>query len=406
MSTAFTEQRYGSADGVDVELVERAKALVPLLRENAAETEKNRVVHPENIDALRKAGLLSIATPRRYDGGEHNLRTFIEAVFHIGRGCGSTGWVASLHNGNSFMAALFTDECQEDYWGVNPLTQFCGVFSSNPTVISKKVDGGWQVSGSWGFASGCLHADWALISLPLVDEKDEVYDQAIAMMPISDFAIQDTWYVAGMRGTGSNTLVTEGMFVPEYRVTSLVGAIEGVHHNNHSDEVLYRSAFIPYASLILVAPMLGMVAAGIEYIDELLAKDKPIVYTFFPSARQAPVVQHSRAKAQVAFDDAWLHVRRIATRVDEAAASGEYPGLPERTRIKMEIGYTLRQLRTSVHHLLDIGGASSFAESCVLQRIWRDIEVSTRHGVMNPQISEEAYGRVLTGVLEPITPVV
>lgn len=399
--------RVGSATACyDTDVVERAKSVVPVLRKNAVETEKNRVVHPENIEALQKAGLLKLALPHRFGGPQHNLRTFVEAVAQIGSGCGSTAWVASLHNGNAFLASLFSDACQQDYWGVNPQTMFCGVFSSNPTVTSKRVEGGWQVSGSWGFASGCRHADWALISLPIVDENDQVIDQGIAMMPISSFAIKDTWYVAGMRGTGSNTLVADDIFVPEYRVTSLVTAVDGVNKNEHPDEVLYRSAFVPYLWLIIVAPMLGMVQHSIEYIDELLAKDKPIVYTFYPNARLTPGVQRSRAAAQVAYDDAWLHVRRVATVVDEAAAAGEYPDLAERTRIRMDIGNALRLLQTAMRHLLDVGGAGSFAEACPLQRNWRDLEVASRHGALNPLIAEESYGRLLVGVTEPITPLI
>lgn len=386
--------------------VQRARGLVGLLRQNAEVTERHRVVHPENIDALRRAGLFNLATPRRFGGYQHNLGTFVEVVAELGKGCGSTAWVTSLQNGNAFLAGLFSDRCQEDIWGVNPHAQFCGVLTNNPTVTSKRVDGGWRVSGSWGFASGCLHADWALISFPVVDEDDVVVDAGIAMMPMSNFTIEDTWHVAAMRGTGSNTLVGVDMFVPEHRVTSIIKAVDGVNSNEHPEEALYRSAFAPYLCLIVVAPMLGMVAHAIEYIDHVLAKGKPIIYSYYPSARLSPGVQRSRAAAQVAYDDAWLHVRRAIAVVDEAASADVYPDLAARVRVRMDVGHTLRLLRAAMQHLLDIGGAGSFAETCPLQRDWRDLEMASRHGVLNPQIAEEAYGRHLVGINEPITPII
>lgn len=407
MNTIALEQITSSSPGAyDFDCVERARTLVPLLRSHADETEANRVIHPDNITALREAGLFSISTPRRFGGMEHNLQTFLETVAELGRGCASTAWVASLQNGVAFLAGLFNDRCQQDIWGPNPLAHFCGVLSNNPSVVSKRVEGGWQVSGTWGFASGCLHADWALITFPVVDDVGAVIDDGIAMMPITDFTIKDTWHVVAMRGTGSNTLVGEDLFIPEHRVTSIIRATDGFNDNEHPDEALYRSAFAPYLCLIVVAPMLGMVAHGMEYVDEVLAKEKPIIYTFYPSARISPGVQRSRAAAQVAYDAAWLHVRRAATVVDEAAAVGDYPDITTRMRIRMDVGYALRLLRTSMHHLLDIGGAGSFAEACPLQRDWRDLEMASRHGVLNPQIAEEAYGRHLVGIDEPITPII
>ncbi len=409
MNTTVAQQSSNgqhSVEAYDSGCVARARELVPLLRENAAETEQLRIVHPDNIDALREAGLFSISTPRRFGGMQHNLRTFVEAVAELGRGCGSTAWVASIQNGTAFLAGLFSDQCQRDIWECNPHAQFCGVLSNNPTVTSMRVDGGWRVSGSWGFASGCLHADWALVSFPMVDDDGDVIDAGIAMTPMSDLAIKDTWHVAAMRGTGSNTIVGEDIFIPEHRVTSIIKAVDGINRNEHPDEALYRSAFAPYLCLIVLAPMLGMVKHGIEYVDEVLAKDKPIIYSYYPNARNAPGVQRSRAAAQVAYDDAWLHVRRAVTVVDESATAGVYPDMAARTRIRMDVANSLRLLRTSMHHLLDIGGAGSFAEGCPLQRDWRDLEMASRHGVLNPQIAEDAYGRHLVGVDEPVTPII
>ena len=94
----------------------------------------------------------------------------------------------------------------------DPDARICGVVA--PSSSSRAVDGGLVVTGQWGFASGCLHSQWAMLGVPVVDESGEQIDQGLALIPMSDLSIKDTWYVAGMRGTGSNTLIAEDVFVP------------------------------------------------------------------------------------------------------------------------------------------------------------------------------------------------
>jgi alkylation response protein AidB-like acyl-CoA dehydrogenase len=405
-NTAASADSLTLANAYDADAVARARDLVPLLRGNAASTEAERRVHPDNLPALEEAGLLNLTTPRAFGGQEANLRTFTEVTAELGRGCGSTAWVAALTNGVGWMAGLFPDACQKEYWGTNPSTKFCGVFSNAPGVVSRKTQEGWSITGAWSFASGCLHADWALISFPRTDEAGEVTDLSIGMAPMSEFRIEDTWFVAGMQGTGSQTIHAKDLHIPEYRVISLTAAVDGVNGNEHPERPLFRSAFVPYLTLLLAAPQLGMARGALDIIDEQLAKNRPISYALYPTSRQSPSTQFNRAEAQRCVDTAHLLIVRAVTEVDQAAAAGTYPEYAERARMKADSGNALRSLRQSMQFLLDIGGASSFAAASPLQRQWRDLEVASRHAVLSPDIAREVYGRVLTQVDEPVTPLV
>jgi alkylation response protein AidB-like acyl-CoA dehydrogenase len=146
------------------ELIERAHALKPLLRRNAAEVEAGRRVVDENIAALEEAGLFRITVPRRFDGFEVSFSTSLEISEALGEACGSTSWVLTLTNVCNWLTSLYPEQAQQDVWGADPNAKVCGVLA--PTAQVRKVDGGYEVTGKWGYASGCLHAQWAVLGIP------------------------------------------------------------------------------------------------------------------------------------------------------------------------------------------------------------------------------------------------
>ena len=80
------------------------------------------------------------------------------------------------------------------------------------------------------------------------------------IVPMSDVTIEDTWYTAGMRASGSNCIVGNEVFVPEHRLMDLMAAVRGEYPTEFKDEASYRAAFVPLAALILVGPLgLGLI---------------------------------------------------------------------------------------------------------------------------------------------------
>src|SRR3712207_3384345 len=122
------------------------------------------------------------------------------------------------------MASLLPDRAQEDIFGADPDAKVAGVLAPSSEV--RKVPGGYEVSGKWPWASGSLHADWVLVGVMIPDGDGNMVDQALAFMPASEITIEDTWFVAGMKGTGSNTLIADKVFVPEHRQYSVPRAID------------------------------------------------------------------------------------------------------------------------------------------------------------------------------------
>ena len=237
------------------------------------------------------------------------------------------------------------------------------------------------------------------------NDDGEIVDQGLVAIPMSDLSIEDTWYVAGMRGTGSNTLVAKDVFVPQHRMISTVAAVGGRYGTERTDEALYRTAFVPGAALVLVGPQLGLAQAALDLVVEKASK-RSIAYTFYDVQTDAPTVQLAVAKAAMLLDSAHLHAYRAAADIDQAAADGVYPEYEARARVRADTGWAIQQAREAIRVLVSAHGASSFAETSPLQRIWRDSEVASRHAVTSPEISAEVYGRALLGLTDGVTALV
>jgi 3-hydroxy-9,10-secoandrosta-1,3,5(10)-triene-9,17-dione monooxygenase len=243
---------------------------------------------------------------------------------------------------------------------------------------------------------------------PVVNEQGEQVDQALALLPMSDLRIEDTWFVAGMRGTASNTLHAEGAFVPEHRILSVPAAIDNQYGTEHQDETLYRSSFIPVLALVLAGPQVGMARGVLDIVIEKAPK-RAIAYTVFERQTDSTTFQNAVSDAAMHVDTAALHVARAAADIDAAAGRGEARRwtIP-RARVRGNTGWAIRHARQAIDDLISANGASNFAEVSPIQRLWRDSSTAGRHAVVMPSVNQEVYGKALLGIqyADNITPLI
>jgi alkylation response protein AidB-like acyl-CoA dehydrogenase len=364
---------------------------------------QDRRIADESIDALVEAGLFKITVPRRFGGQEVDIRTKLEVSAAVAEADGATAWVLALTNVCHWLVGLYRDEAQRDIFGADPDARVCGVLA--PSVETRRENGGLVVTGRWPWASGSLHATWGLVGVLDRDEAGAVTEHALALIPMTDLTIEDTWFVAGMKGTGSNTLVAEEVLVPDHRLLSVPKAIENEYPTEHADEVLYRSSFIPVLALILVGPQLGLARAARDLVIAK-APRRAISYTAFERQTDSVAFQVEVAKAAMMVDTAHLHAFRAADDIDAAARRGEKLDYVTRARVRADTGYTAETVRMAIDHLVSAHGASSFADSSPMQRIWRDSNTAGRHAVVSPAVSLEVYGKALLGVENDVTDLV
>lgn len=344
--------------------------------------------------------LFKLSVPKRYGGLEVPFSIFLSVTSTLGQACGSTAWVATLLNVANWLVGLFPEQAQDEVFGANQDARVCGVIAPNATT--EYTDGGLRVTGKWGFASGSHHAQWAVLGVPVVDESGAQVDQGLALIPLEELSTEDTWFVAGMSGTGSNTLVADDVFVPSHRIISLSRGLEGV--TEYQDEALYRAPLVPVFALVLVGPLLGLAKGALNHVKGSLAKGKGISYTFYEHAVDSGSTQLNMAQAASLIDTAELHMYRAAADIDNASQEPEFMSTDLRSRVRMDTGVVATRAREAMDLLLSVQGAGSFGDFNPLQRQWRDLETGSRHAVINPSIAAEAYGRILLGVAEPVTP--
>jgi alkylation response protein AidB-like acyl-CoA dehydrogenase len=386
------------------ELVARARELGPLLRKNGPIGESDRRVTDEAIEAVTKAGLMKVCTPKRYGGWEMNTRAMLDVSSAIAEADGGTAWVVNLNNICCWLTSLFPVKAQDEVFGADPDACVSGVL--NPTATVKKVPGGYRVTGQWHYNSGGCHAQWAVLGMPIVNDAGEAIDQGLAVFSMADLERVDTWFVAGMKSSGSISLKANDAFVPHHRVLSVPRAIEGDYPTEmRNQEAFYRSPFIPILAIILVGPILGLGRAALHFVREKAAT-RTIAYTFFEKQKDSVGFQLQVAEAAMMIDTAHFHAYRAADDVDAAAASGVYPDMLTRARVRADTGYVVEKITQAIDKLMFAHGSGGFADASPLQRIWRDAAVASRHAVVLPPIGYEVYGKALLGVDNTVTPLI
>ena len=389
----------GPASGAG--LLRRATALRDLLSRNRAEGDRRRRLTDETMEALIDTGQFRTLVPRRYGGLEASLRTVVDATAEIAAADPSAGWVVMILSSADWLVGLFPDAAQDEVYANSPDTRVCGVFA--PSAVSRRVPGGWRVDGRWAPASGCRHAQWAMLgaSLHRADQPGE--SLAFTLIPMDQLTVSDTWHTLGMRGTASDTLAGTDLFVPDHRVLPAEPAIVGDYPTSHTDLPRYRSALLPTLVTYLIAPYIGMATAALEQVIDQ-APQRPITYTNYTHQTDSTAFQLAVADAATRIDVARALAYRAADHVDGHAHAGTYPDPLTRAQIRGWAGHAVTQCRRAVDALVCAYGASAFAETNPLQAIVRDIHTASGHAMANPTSTAEIYGKALLGITPNITP--
>lgn len=381
----------------DADLMKKARSLYPLVREHALDSDRDRRVSQVVIDKMEELDLFQVCTPRRYGGFQANFRTLFDLTAEIARGDGGTAWAFALLNSNAWDIGTYSRQAQDEIWGANPRARITTVVepAAGPTASARRVDGGYLISGRWPYASGSLHAQWAELGFNVEIDGETV--RMMTLLPINEVTVEDTWYVAGMRGSGSNTIVGRDLFAPDYRTQTFVDLVEGNYASEFVDEVEYLTPFAPNHNLILVAAQIGLAQAALDFALEILPQ-RGVTKTKYRKGSEAPSNQIAVAEAANAIDVARMLAKRACYDIDAAAVfNGGAIDLPTRARIRMDTASIAVQCREAIERMLTAVGSAAFASTNPLQQIWRDAGTASRHAMVNVGVSKEVYGRTLLG---------
>jgi 3-hydroxy-9,10-secoandrosta-1,3,5(10)-triene-9,17-dione monooxygenase len=376
------------------EIIRRASALVPRLRERAERTEKLRRLPDETIADLIDAGLFRILTPERFGGLGLDFDAKLEVTLELGRGCGSTAWNYSILTTHSWWLGHFPLQAQEEYFADSPDT--LGSSSLDPGRSRVEVaPGGFRLSGRWSFSSGCDAASW--VTVGGLGPRGVLW----FLVPMADVTILDTWFVSGLRGTGSKDLVIDDVFVPAHRVAEQALMREGrtdgwALHGRPS----YRAPLFALMPTTLVAPVLGMARGMVETFTDQLRGRKLLDGTEMIRSESS---QLRLAEASAEVDAARGVLRQNTREVLDLAARGEMPTLLDRARYRRDHAFTVRLGVRSASRLFEAGGGHALLDSNPLQRFHRDVLAASQHFGTRWDENAVQYGRVALGLELPST---
>ena len=382
------------------ELVARAAALKPALRDRQRETERNRRVSDESVAEMKAAELYKILQPARYGGFEHDLWTFTRCAAEIGAGCGSTAWVFATAAQHQWQIGMYDDAAQAEVWGDTPEAISASSYSPGGTAV--EVDGGYRITGKWLYCSGVLNSDWMILGARIAkDAKTEPYTQGYILVPKADYSIEDNWDVVGLIGTGSNDVILNDVFIPSHRMLTLEQALSGNPPGAAvNDNELWRIPFFAAISLCLCAPAMGMAQGALETYVEMIGvrKTRGAALSQPQSMAEFPTIQVRVAEASAAIDAAKMLVRRDCDDIMRIMAEGRELTVEERARNKGDLSFAVKMARQAVDLLYESVGGAGLSNDSKTQRYWRDVHGASKHISMNWDMCSTLYGRVLLGL--------
>jgi len=379
------------------ELISRARALAPKLRERAVKAEHDREIPRESVEEYIDAGLIHVLQPKRWGGYEHDHEVAFDIAIELGKStCTSSAWVLNYLADHACILAHFPEEAQHDVWSENNAA--CIATSAAPTGKITVVPGGYRLDGRWSWCSGVRHSQWIMIGGLAFREGEDHPDMRLYLVPVSQLKQDDTWYCAGLRATGSITCVADNVFVPEHRSVSF-STLRDAHSpgSQINANPIYRTPFIAVHSYALLGPALGTARGA--YADFVTwTRQRYLTYT------QLAIAQHVPVQLKVAEIGAQIDAAELLARRALATARQNYTSmtLQTRTLLRRDFTYAMRMLRDAMDDLIKISGSSGLMENNSAQRAWRDVHAISSHVVMNWDVPAENFGRMEFGL--PLNP--
>lgn len=375
----------GSVKLTASDLLAKAEEVATAAAAAANVTETRRRVDPDLASAIVDAGFARYFVPASVGGIEGSFGELGRAVVAIGRGCTSTAWCASIIAYLGRMAAYLPREAWAEVWADGPDAVIVG--SVTPSGDAEPVPGGWRVSGRWPSISGVDFADWVLVTPKVDNDRSKA---RVFAVPRSDCEVLDDWNPVGMKGTGSNTVLVDNVFVPEYR-----GFARGDLLGGQATDSAARPHSVPLPSVLglsFAMPLLGAARGALEgWRTSVIARLRKATPGAPGLSRTTYNVTLARCAGEI--DAAGLLLERAAALAD----SGDLAALPTARNLR-DCALAVEILTTAVDRLFRTSGTSGTSATNPIQRFWRDVNAAASHVAVQFEPAATTYSAPLLDV--------
>jgi 3-hydroxy-9,10-secoandrosta-1,3,5(10)-triene-9,17-dione monooxygenase len=377
-------------DSLAVQLLARAEAMVPRLREREAAAIAGRQVPSETIAEFMEAGFFKVLQPRQYGGYELSPRVYCAIAKTLAEGCMGSAWVYGVIAVHNWQLALFDPRAAADVWGADNSV----LISSSYMPVGKveKVPGGYRLSGRWAFSSGSAHCNWVILGAHVPGEVGTAPEPCNFLVPRTDYEIVDTWHVMGLCPTGSNDIVVKDAFVPDYRVISEMAMFERDcpgHAANGSS--LYRIPFAQLFNRTVSTTSLGSLRRALETFQQGM-RDKRATYTGQRLACDS-AIREAVADVKMTLSDLTLRLESDLAELDARAVSDDWP-VERRAELGLSTTSMVDRCVGAIDKLMLFSGGKAIYSGNIIQRAFLDIHCARAHVANNPY----PYARNVGGI--------
>ncbi len=378
------------------EIMDRVRAMAPRFAKRAAAAEEARRIPQESVSDMLEAGLARILIPKEAGGYGLGFDTWFEVTHELSKADASHGWCAGLIIHHNHLIAQYPEAAQKTLWASGIDVPIAA--SLLPVVQAVAVDGGYRISSKGSpFVSGIDHCTWVMLSGRAHNAGTGAAPEwQFFLVPSGNYTIRDTWLTAGMRATGSKTVVIDNAFVPGDLVLKLSDLRDGKTPGGAMyRDTIFHTPYSYYAPIAVATPMLGAAQGAYEHFREWTktrrAQDGSSV-----AAKTSVQVRMARAAADL--DAADLLLRRavnVTNRPQDYSPKHLTRSLRDFARVsELTVGV--------IDTLLSLSGTAAFDTSHPLQRAWRDIHFMSMHSAVAIEKNFAHFGHMELGAGHPV----
>jgi 3-hydroxy-9,10-secoandrosta-1,3,5(10)-triene-9,17-dione monooxygenase len=387
------------------QMVARATALIPLLREEQEATERRGVHSPEIHEQFRKAGFYRCLQPRMYGGYEFDVTTYYRIAMELGRGDPSTSWCLTVGGGHTLLLGSYFEEDAQAA-GFGPDGEFSAPSVAAPQGTATATKDGWFVKGQWGYASGAPYSTHFMPSVLIPTGEGNPPLSGIALIPRSDWQMLDDWgAILGLKGSGSNSIRVDGAELPRSHVIQLdmtdIDVSEGTPGSRLHNNGMYAGRSMSFFHGELVSVMVGLGYAALDEYEEIIRTKKTLVAPIMPRYLRSDYQRYLglalgllNAAKRLCIDagDTYMECCR------RGHEGGEPFTLEEDIELMASLEHAGRLVFEAVEMLFRTASSGAARDGQRMQRYYRDISIYRGHVSAQYDNVAEMLGKIHLGV--------
>jgi alkylation response protein AidB-like acyl-CoA dehydrogenase len=379
----------------DESLIARARALEPIVRQHAETTERERRLARPVFEAMRDAGLFRMFTPRALGGLEADPVTVARVAEEVAGFDSAAAWALQAGNTGSWWAGHFPASGIAELYADGP--DFIMAASFAPPHRAESVPGGYRFTGRGALASTIHDSPWVLMT-GIVFDGEEARTTSFGPVVVglalrtSEVSILDTWESLGMRGTDSNDVAADGVFVPEARSFVVAPVYEPAPQFRGP---LYRLPALASTDVIIAPVALAIARAAITAVREIADRKTPLGSS--RTMRHRAAVQFALADAEAQLRAARLLFYEELDTTWRRVLANQSPTLEQRADLMLACAHAVRTSAQVADRMHRMGGTHGIYARSPLERHFRDAQTVRHHGFLS-EARLETVGQVYLGV--------